>query len=80
MYETIIVDMIKKLTQREVLITDYDKDIRKLGVDSIMFIGVLAEIEEALNVDFGYGMLDNHPIISVNVLNDTVKSLKEQKP
>lgn len=77
MYKTQIISLVKNVDEElELNMEEIEVDLRKLGMDSIVFIQFLAAFEEKFNVDLDYDFLDKHEKISVDVLNQVVLEKK----
>lgn len=74
MYKEKLVDIIQESGEVHIQEEDYNKDIRNLGVDSIAFIRILAEVEVQLDKEIEYTFMDENEIISVDVINEYLLS------
>lgn len=73
MYKQNIVELIKDIDQdMKVDKSVMNQDLRTLGMDSIVFIRFMAQIEEKFDIEFEYDFLDKHKSISVEVLNGII--------
>ena len=74
MYKKELVEIIDKTTKVRIEEQEYKKDIRELGVDSILFIQVLVNIEEELGKEIDYTFLDNNSIVSIETLDNFISN------
>lgn len=74
MYKKQLVEIIEEITKVKIEKIEYEKDIRELGVDSILFIQVLVNIEEKLGKEIDYTFLDNNSIVSVETLDNFISN------
>lgn len=79
MYKNDITQLIKNVdSDLNVDNNELNEDLRVLGMDSIVFIRFLALIEDTFDIEFEYGFMDEHKIISVDVLNKIVMEKRAQ--
>lgn len=75
MYKKELVEIIDNTAKVRITEQEYEKDIRELGVDSILFIQVLVNIEEQLGKEIDYTFLDNNAIVSIETLDNFISNL-----
>ena len=74
MYKEKLINIIQESAGIHIKEEDYNKDIRGIGVDSISFIRILADVEVQLDKEIEYTFMDDNEIISVDVINQYLLS------
>ena len=77
MYKKEIIKLLEELDcELEINENEYEKDLRRLGLDSIAFIRFLAMFEEKFEFEFDYGFLDAFETVSITILNKILEGNK----